>query len=211
MSSERWLTPVDVRLLSELAREPNLVHAAKALGIGRDRAVYRLERLARLYGGIVAAGHRGGATPGATRLTPLGRRLLRSAVGASAAANRWAGVYRTRPSPRVELAPGAALEVAFRGHDGERVAVEVDPESFVVARSPVDLSARNALVATVEQVRTHADGTAALVATWAGTPVRVALTSGSVRRLGLAPGARAYLYLKAVAVRRAPSRGSLPS
>jgi molybdopterin-binding protein/molybdate transport repressor ModE-like protein len=211
MSAERWLTPVDVRLLSELAREPNLVHAAHALGIGRDRAVYRLRRLDRLFDGTVASSHRGGTTPGATHLTPLGRRLLRSAVGGPASVNRWAGVYRTHPSPRVELGGGAELEVSFRGRDGERVTVEVDPEAFVVARSPVDLSARNALAATVERVRAHADGTAALIARWAGPKVRVALTSGSVRRLRLRPGARAYLYLKAVAVRRAVSPGSLPS
>jgi molybdopterin-binding protein/molybdate transport repressor ModE-like protein len=207
VTAERWLTPVDVRLLGELGREANLVHAARAIGVGRDRAVYRLERLARLFGGPVAVGRRGGPTPGATHLTPLGRRLLRGAMGVHPGANRWSGVYRSAPSPRVEFGPGDALEVAFRSRDGDRVTVEVDPEAFVVARRRVDLSARNALGATVEQVRTHADGTALLQARWGGRPVRVALTTGSVDRLHLAPGVRAYLYVKAVAVRRGPSRG----
>lgn len=211
MSSERWLTPVDVRLLTELVREPNLVHAARALGIGRDRAVYRLRRLERLFDGAVATGHRGGTTPGVTRLTPFGRRLLRSAIGRHSGTNRWTGIYRAGPSPRVEVAPGTALEVSFRGREGERVTVEVDPEAFVVARRSVDLSARNALATTIERVQTHTNGTALIVARWEGVPVRVALTASSVERLGLKPRTRAFLYLKAVAVRRAPSPESLPS
>jgi molybdopterin-binding protein/molybdate transport repressor ModE-like protein len=208
VTAERWLTPVDVRLLGELEREANLVHAARTIGVGRDRAVYRLERLARLFGGAVALGRHGGPTPGATRLTPLGRRLLRGATGLRPGVNRWSGIYRRAPSPRVVLGPNLELEVAFRGRDGDRVTVEVDPESFVMARRRVDLSARNALGATVERVRTHPDGTALLTARWGGRPVRVALTTGSVDRLHLSPGVRAYLYVKAVAVRRGPSRGS---
>jgi molybdate transport repressor ModE-like protein len=211
MSAERWLTPVDIRLLGELERETNLVHAARAIGVGRDRAGYRLERLARLFGGAVAVGRHGGPTPGTTRLTPLGRRLLRRATGQRSGANRWSGIYRTLPSRRVVLGPSAALEVTFRARDGERVTVEVDPEAFVVARRPVDLSARNALGTAVEGVRTHPDGTALLRARWGGRPVRVALTSGSVDRMHLSPGVRAYLYVKAVAVRRVPSPGSLRS
>ena len=209
MSAERWLTPVDVRLLREIEREGTLVHAARAIGVGRDRAVYRLERLARLFGGAVALGRHGGPTPGTTRLTPLGRRLLRGASGVRPGANRWSGVYWREPSPRVVLGPNLELEVAFRGRDGDPVTVEVDPEAFVVARRRVDLSARNALGATVERVQRHPDGTALVRARWDGRPVRVALTSGSVDRLHLAPGVRAYLYVKAVAVRRAPGLGSV--
>jgi molybdopterin-binding protein/molybdate transport repressor ModE-like protein len=208
MGTERWLTPVDVALLGELERDANLVHAARAIGVGRDRAVYRLERLARLYDGAVVVGRRGGPTPGATDLTPLGRRLLRRASGLRPDSNRWSGVYRRAPARRVVLGPDGELEVAFRGRDGERVSVEVDPEAFVVARRPVALSARNALRANVEEVRIHSDGTVLLRARWGGRPVRVALTSRSVDRLHLAPGVRAYLYVKATAVRRVPSRGS---
>jgi molybdopterin-binding protein/molybdate transport repressor ModE-like protein len=208
MSAERWLTPVDVRLLAELEREANLVHAARAIGVGRDRAVYRLERLARLFGGAVALGQHGGVTPGATRLTPLGRRLLRGATGGRPGANRWSGIYRRVPSPRVVLGPNLELEVAFRGKDGDGVTVEVDPEAFVVARRRVDLSARNALHVIVERVQRHPDGTALLKTRWDGRPIRVAITSGSVDRLHLAPGARAYLYVKAVAVRRVRRSGS---
>jgi len=208
LTAERWLTPLDVRLLRELEREVNLVRAARAIGVGRDRAVYRLQRLARLFGGAVALGRHGGPTPGTTRLTPLGRRLLRRATGARPGVNRWSGVYRRAPSRRVVLGPNLELEVAFRARDGEAVSVEVDPEAFVVARRRVNLSARNALGATVERVERHLDGTALVRAGWGGRPVRVALTSGSVDRLHLAPGVRAYLYVKAVAVRRAPSPGS---
>jgi molybdopterin-binding protein/molybdate transport repressor ModE-like protein len=208
VNEERWLAPVDVRLLGELAYEPNLVHAARAIGVGRDRAVYRLKRLARLFGQPVAVGRRGGPHPGATHLTPLGRRLLRAATGVHPGANLWTGEYRAGPPPKVFFDAGAALEVSFRAREGSPVTVEVDPEEFVVARRPVTLSARNELRSNVERVRVHPDGTATLVARWGERPVRVALTAGSVERLGLTPGTRAYLYVKAVAVRRAPSPGS---
>ena len=202
MSSEPWLAPVDVRLLRALAREPNVVRASRALGIGRDRAVYRLRRLAALYGGPVAVGHRGGPTPGATHLTPLGRRLLGRAVGARPGSHRWKGTYSGRPSPRVALGPDAELEVAFHAHEGARVTVEVDPEAFVVGRQRFPLSARNALPATVRRVHARPGGTAVLDAVWQDLPVRVAITTGSIERLGLVPGARIYLYVKATAIRR---------
>lgn len=211
MSAEPWLAPVDVRLLRELAREPNVVRASRALGIGRDRAVYRLHRLATLYGGPVAVGRRGGPTPGATRLTPLGRRLLGRAEGLRPGSHRWTGSYFARPLPRVELGPRAVLEVTFRAREGDRVTVEIDPEAFVIARHRVVLSARNVLAATVRRVHLRPDGTAILEADWQGRTVRVAITLGSIRRLGLVPGARAYLYVKATAIRRVRSRGPLRS
>ncbi len=145
MSGERWLTPTDVRLLGSLARTPNLVRAARAIGIERDRAVYRLQRLSRLYGRAVAVGRRGGVTPGATRLTALGRRLLERAGGPSTSAQHWVGSFHVGPPPRVVVGPGRELVVSFRASDGQRVAVDVDPEAFVVARRRAELSARNVL------------------------------------------------------------------
>ena len=211
MSAEPWLAPVDVRLLRALAREPNVVRAARALGIGRDRAVYRLRRLATLFGRPVAVGHRGGPTSGATHLTPLGRRLLGRAEGVRPGSHRWRGTYTARPSPRVTLGPGALLEVAFRARDGARVTVEVDPEAFVVGRHRFLLSARNALAAIVRRVHARPGGTAFLEALWRGRTVRVAITTGSIARLGLVPGARIYLYVKATAIRRVRSPGPLRS
>lgn len=208
MSAERYLAPIDIRLLGELARGSNLVHAARALGVGRDRAVYRLKRLERLYGRPAAVGRRGGPHTGTTHLTPLGRRLLRSATGRPPGANLWSGTFRAGPPATVLLGPGAALVVSFRAREGASVTVEVDPEDLIVARRPATLSARNTLRATVERVRVHADGTVTLVARWKDHPVRVALTTGSVERLRLVPGTPVYLYVKAVAVRRAPSPGS---
>ena len=205
MKGESWLAPVDVRLLRELARDPNLVRASRALGTGRDRAVYRLRRLTLLYGRPVAVGRRGGSTPGATRLTPLGRRLLGRASGEHPGTHRWTGTYSGRPSPRVLLGPGAALEVAFRVRERSAVTVEVDPEAFVVARHRVELSARNALAATVRGIHTRPGGVALLEVDWKGRSVRVAITRGSIRRLELVPGARVYLYVKATAIRRVRS------
>jgi len=204
VTAERWLTPVDVRLLAELGRDPNLVRAAKRIGVARDRAVYRLLRLRRLYGSSVVTTRRGGRAGGGTRLTRLGRRLLERATGAHSHANRWAGIYRTRPSPHVTLEGGGEIAVSFRLRDGAATTVEVDPEALVVARRPAELSARNRLTATVAGVDRHADGTAYLTARWHRRPVRVALTTGSVDRLGLRPGRAIYLYAKATAVRRVP-------
>ncbi len=211
MIAERWLAPIDVRLLGALEREPNLVRAARTLAIGRDRAVYRLRRLARLFGGPVAVGRRGGATPGVTRLTPLGLRLLRRARGGRLGSNRWTGTYSKLPSPRVTVEGGGILEVAFPGREGRRVEVEVDPEAFVVARARVALSARNALSVVIAGLQCRPGGTAVVRARWHNRSVRVALTTGSVARLGLRPGARVFLYAKAVAVRRVASRGPLRS
>jgi molybdopterin-binding protein/molybdate transport repressor ModE-like protein len=204
MTAERWLTPVDVRLLAELAREPNLVHAARTLGIGRDRAVYRLSRMARLYGGPVAKGAHGGKAAGTTRLTPLGRRLL-AGSSAGRGTNRWSGEYRAGPPPHVALSGGAALEVSFPGRSGEPVVVEVDPAAIVVSLRPIDSSARNVLPVVVSTVRSRGKLQAELLGAWHGLTVHVVVTPKSVERLHLAPGRAAYLHVKAPAVRRVPA------
>jgi molybdopterin-binding protein/molybdate transport repressor ModE-like protein len=212
MTHERWLTPTDVRLLGSLVETPNLVRAARSIGIGRDRAVYRLQRLARLYGHAVTVARRGGTTPGATRLTPLGRRLLDDARGTDEGGPHWIGVYHTGPPTRVTLGNGKELVVSFHASEGQRVAVAVHPEAFVVARRKVELSARNVLAARVIRTHLRPNGAAELTADWGGTRVRVALTWASVERLGLVPGTRVYLYVKAVALRRvAPGGGAPPT
>jgi molybdate transport repressor ModE-like protein len=201
MTAEASLTATDLRLLGALRRTRNLVHACREVGIARDRAVYRLRRLDRLYGPVTGAA-RGGARGGGTWLTARGRRLLARAQGAHARANRWTGTYRRRPSPHVELDPSGRLDVAFRWRDGGTVAVEVDPEAIVVAPRAVPLSARNALRAVVEAIRRRPDGTVELTALWNDRAVRVALTEGSIGRLGLAVGRPAVLYVKATSLRR---------
>ncbi len=204
MSTERWLTPTDVRLLHALERVPNLVKAARRAGIGRDRAVYRLQRLRRLYRAPVARGERGGRRAGSTHLTALGHRVLRSvsAPRPPNARQQWSGTYRAGAPPIVDLGRGARLEVVFRAKDAERVRVEIDPEMVVVARGRFESSARNTLPAEVAAVAPRPGGRATVIALWRGRPVRVALTQASVDRLRLVPGTRVYLYLKAVAVRR---------
>jgi molybdate transport repressor ModE-like protein len=207
VTDEGYLTPTDVRLLDALERARSVVGASHELGIGRDRAVYRLRRLARVYGPVTVA-VRGGRHGGVTRLTPLGRRLLARAEGARPGANRWSGVYRRGPPATVEVAPGCRLEVAFRAAEGARVTVEVDPDAVIVALRRAVLSARNALAVVVDGVRPRADGTASVLARWGPARVRAEVTVGSVERLGIAPGRRALLYAKAVSVRRVPTRGS---
>jgi len=202
VTEEAPVLPVDRRLLGALARTPNVVRAARQLGIGRDRAVYRLRRLGRLLGRPVATTRHGGPGGGTTTLTALGRRLARDAAGGRARANRWVGEYRRGPPPSVDLGEGRSLEVAFHAHERHSVTVEVDPEAWVLARHPVELSARNAVRAIVAAVRRRADGTAVVAVRWGSGTVRATVTVGSVRRLGLAPGRRVVLYAKATAVRR---------
>jgi len=208
MTDERSVTPTDLRLLGALARTANVVRASRLLGIGRDRAVYRLRRLARLYGRPVASATRGGRSGGGTRLTPLGLRLLSEGPPGHGATNRWTGTYRRGPPPSVVVAPGLSLEVAFRAPDGSRVVVGLDPEELIVSRRPVELSARNALPVTVDSVRPRPDGTAVVAARWGTGLVRAVVTEGSVGRLGIVPGRRVVLYAKAVAVRRLATLGS---
>jgi molybdate transport repressor ModE-like protein len=207
MTREASLTRTDLRLLSALATIPNVVRAARAIGIDRDRAVYRLRRLARLYGPVTASA-RGGSRGGTTRLTEQGRRLLDRSTGRRRSANRWSGRYRRGPPASVDVGPGCRLEVAFRAPEGAWVSVELDPASVVLARRPAELSARNALPTVVERIRRRADGTATVLARWADRQIRTELTVGSVRRLGLRVGRPVILYAKAVSVRRVPTRGS---
>jgi len=208
MTAEPSLTPTDVRLLGALARTANVVRAAGDLGIGRDRAVYRLRRLARLYGGPVATARRGGRLGGTTRLSPLGRRLLAQATGVHPGANRWTGIYHAGPPAVVDLGEGIRLAVAFRAPEGRRVTVEVDPEAWVLARHPAALSARIALRGRVESVRRRSRGTVHVTVRWGPRRVRAAITEESVRRLGIVRDRRVILYAKAVAVRRVLTLGS---
>lgn len=202
MTTEQWLTPTDRRLLAALRTRPSLVQAARALGITRDKAVYRLQRIRRLYGKPAAVGHRGGGAVGATTLTAFGRSLLRGGEGAHRGANRWLGVYYASPSPHVDLGNGRELEVAFAARPHEHLRVEVDPESFVIARTHFESSARNVLNVTVESVRPYGPGRVRVHARWGGLRVRATVTPASVQRLRLARGRSAFFYLKAVAVRK---------
>lgn len=205
MTSERWLTPIDLKLLRALGRTPNLVRAARAVGITRDRAVYRIARLRRLYGRAAAVGRRGGGALGSTTLTKFGRALLRPASPPPARFGmvQWTGIYRGGPSPHVDLPGGRRIVVAFRARPGSSVALELDPETVIVSRTRFESSARNVLRVRIVALRAIAAGRVALEARWDGLPIRAIVTPGSAARLGLAPGRNAFFYVKAVAVRRA--------
>lgn len=208
MVADRYLTPTDVKLLGALASTTNLVRAARTVGISRDRAVYRLERIGRLYGKPAAAGHRGRGATGSTTLTPFGRRLLAPRRGEGPADNRWEGVFHPRPGPHVDLAEGRSLTVAFRAHPGERVTLSAPPEAFLLARRRFESSARNVLRALLTRVHPLGNGQVLVEGRWEGLPVRAAVTASSARRLRLAAGESVYFYLKAIAVRKVPSSGA---
>ncbi len=226
MARAYLVTDRDVALLRSLARERSLVAASRSLGISRDRAVYRIARLAAAFGGPVVRGSRGGASHGGTLLTPLGDRIARGGfdsvelldaqpLGPSSASNLLKGVYVRAPTPTVRVGRSLALRVAFAASPGERVALVLDPEAIVVARHRFPSSARNVLAGTVRSVRrSRGEGETTLVVRSEGVRLRVALTEETVRDLALAPGAPVYLYVKATALRRVggpaprPTRGS---
>ncbi|MFZ0830229.1 MAG: TOBE domain-containing protein [Thermoplasmata archaeon] len=217
----RLVTDTDVALLRSLASERSVVAASRHVGISRDRATYHLARLARAFGGPVVTSVRGGRAHGGTRLTPLGDRIVRQGfdsielldarpVAPPSVSNLLRGVYHRVPAPEVTLTKDVRLRVAFPADDGEPVMVLLDPESILVAREKFPSSARNVLPATVEEVRPGPDPLErTLVVRTGRVRLRVAITEEPVRQLGLARGARVWLYVKATAVRRvgrAPSR-----
>ncbi|MGA9839460.1 MAG: TOBE domain-containing protein [Thermoplasmata archaeon] len=220
------VTNTDVALLRSLARERSVVAASRRVGISRDRAVYRIARLARAFGGPVVRSVRGGAGHGITLLTPLGDRIVRGGFDSvelldarpltpSASPNVLRGVYRRSPNPEVRVARSLRLRVAFPAEEGETVAMLLDPEAVVVARRRFPSSARNVLRGTVEALRrSRGSDAVTLVARCSGARLRVAITEEPVRQLGLRPGAPVVLYVKATALRRVvgpvrpPTRGS---
>jgi molybdate transport repressor ModE-like protein/molybdopterin-binding protein len=222
----RRVTDTDIALLRNLARDRSVVAASRRVGISRDRATYRIARLEQAFGGPVVTSVRGGRGHGETRLTPLGDRIVRQGfdtvellerrpVTPPSVSNLLRGVYHRDPAPEVTVGRGVRLRVAFPAEEGEPVSVVLDPESILVARGRFPSSARNVLPAIIEQVRPGADRLGRTLVVRAGpVRLRVAVTEEPVRQMGLAPGARVWLFVKATAVRRvglvrgAPTRGS---
>ncbi len=220
------VTDTDIALLRSLARESTVVAASRSVGISRDRAIYRLARLERAFGGPVIAGMRGGRGHGGSVLTPLGDRIVREGfdsvellrsrpVAPLSRPNRVEGIYRRSPAPEVLLDGGLRLRVAFSAEDGARVAVLLDPEAILVARRRFPSSARNVLPGVIDRVEDGPGvGGPTLVVRVGPERFRVAVTAEPVRQLHLAPGARVWLYVKATAIRRVgpagrgPTRGS---
>ncbi len=217
------VTETDVALLRAIGEERGVVAASRRIGLSRDRAVYRLHRLARAFGGPVVAAVRGGPLHGATRLTPLGDRIARGGfealellgarpLAAAPRPNRFEGTFHVEPVPRVELRGGPVLRVAFRAEEGERVSLLLDPESIIIARQRFPSSARNVLAARVESVgRSRPEGPRLLTARVGAALWRIAVTDEPVRELHLAPGARVWLYVKAAALRRVAGAGPAPT
>lgn len=208
------VTSTDVALLRSLAQERSLVGASRRLGISRDRAVYRVERLERAFGGPVVVGSRGGSGHGGSTLTPLGDRIVRGGFDSVElldahpltpipSPNLLHGVYRRSPNPEVQVGRSLRLRVAFPAREGEPVSLVLDPEAVLVARQKFPSSARNVFRGTVESIRPEAGGLERVLVVRCGrTRLRVTLTEESVRQFGLRPGAKVWLYVKATALRR---------
>jgi len=208
------VTSTDIALLRSLAQERSVVGASRRVGISRDRAVYRIARLERAFGGPVVRGVRGGRRHGGTVLTALGDRIARGGfdsvelIGAHpltplSSPNVLRGVYRRNPAPEVRVGRGLRLRVAFPAEEGERVSVLLDPEAIVVARRRFLSSARNVLRATVEAVHVEPGDLGVVVTVRCATSrIRIAMTEEPVRQLELLPGETVWLYVKATALRR---------
>ncbi|HXY46519.1 MAG TPA: TOBE domain-containing protein [Thermoplasmata archaeon] len=208
------VTNSDVALLRSLARERSLVRASREVGMTRDRAVYRISRLARAFGGPVVRSVRGGAGHGGTVLTALGDRIVRGGfesvelldarpVAPLDRPNLLHGIYRRGPVPTVQIGREFSVRVAFDAEDGTPVSVLLDPEAVVVARRRFPSSARNVLSGTVEGIRRERGPLSeTLVVRCSATRLRVAITEEPVRQLGLRPGVAVWLYVKATALRR---------
>lgn len=222
MTRKSLVTNTDVALLRSLAQERSLVGASRRVGISRDRAVYRIARLTRAFGGPVVESVRGGADHGETVLTELGDRIVRGGfesvelldarpVTPLPHPNLLHGVYHKEPTPEVRVGRALRLRVAFPAEEGQAVSLLLDPEAVVVARRRFPSSARNVLSGTVEGVR-RAPGSLGLtlVVRCSGARFRVALTEEPVHRLRLRPGVPVWLYVKATALRRVGD-GSAPS
>jgi molybdopterin-binding protein/molybdate transport repressor ModE-like protein len=205
MSREEWLTPLDHDLLESIARSGSVAGACRALGIGRDRGVYHLERLTELAGGPVVRARRGGAGRGATRLTELGERLRRTPTGSlgrrAPPPGVLRGTFRSVDGPALELAGGLRLKVGFTAPEGSTVAVVVDPESVLLAPGRFPSSARNVLRGRVERVEALDPPTVRVTLRVGGVRLPASVTPGSVAELGLRRGRSVYLYLKATALR----------
>ena len=212
-----WLTPLDIRLLDLLSREPTLVAACRSLGISRDRGAYRLRRLRRALGRPVVASRRGGEERGRSRLTALGVRLLdrgtetveatrhgRSDASTSMTVLR--GVWESRPQPSVVLSDGTRLFVDFLATPDHPVRLSLNPEAVLLASRRYPTSARNVLDGVVTEVRASGPGTGGvrcLVTARVGEHrLTAAVTRTSVRNLRLRPGRRVVLYIKATAFER---------
>ena len=207
------VSSTDIALLRSIGRIRSVVAASERVGITRDLAVYRLERLARAFGGPVTRGLRGGREHGRTTLTPLGDRIARGGfdsvelldarpVAPLSAPNLLHGRYRPGPPPEVAVGGGLALRVTFAARGGERVRLALDPEAILVARRRFTSSARNVLPGRVRSIHgsREAAGRTLWVQTAAGR-LRVALAEETVGELRLAVGAPVYLYVKATALR----------
>lgn len=209
MIEDDGLRPVDVALLRAIGRTGSVAAAARMVGISRDRAVYRLERLRAARGAPAVQARRGGSGHGGSRLTRGAAALLARAERSGrprgeGLATRLQGTYVGGAQPRLRLADGAFLAVAFRGRPGAPVRVAVPAESVVLARRPFASSARNRLRAEVRRLERRGAGRWVVHLQAAGALWRVAVTPASVRSLRLAPGARVYLMVKATAIRRRP-------
>ena len=208
------VTSGDAALLLAIERTHNVVEAARSVRMSRDRATYRLQRLASAFGRPVAAARRGGRGHGETWLTPLGDAIARGGFEElelvqgrpelpATRPNIFRGTYHAGPPAHVTLEHGGArLRVAFPASDGERVGLLLDPDAILLARGQFRSSARNVLAATVTRVRPGRGPSGQLVELRTGrTVLRATVTSETLRELGLRRGQRTYVYVKATALR----------
>jgi len=209
---EKVLTPLDLRLLARLSKDPHLSRVCRDLRVSRDQANYRLRRLGRALGRPLVTSRKGPPGSSFTRLTRTGQQVLAeragtplTALGRGRTGTRLLfGRYSRGPPPTLTTAHGLVLSVGFAGREGEWRAVAVDPEAVLVARRHFPASARNVLPARILSLRPRGPVQVLAEADCEGEHLSAALTGSAVRALRLRKGSRVFLYLKATALRPLP-------
>ena len=162
-----------VRLLEAVAREGSISAGARAVGITYKAAWDGLDAMANLFGQPLLHKRSGGKAGGGATLTPAGIRVIE----------------------------------AFHRMEGEmsRVLRALEPELAGSGVAPLDLmsgllmktSARNALRGTVVAIMSDEVTAQVTVEISPETTIHALVTTGSLRELGLVPGRRTIVLVKA--------------
>ncbi len=222
-------TAEDVALLRAIGDHGSVRAAANELGRSRSRALDRLQTLESTYGPLVER-VRGGTGGGGSRLTENGRRMLsrfarlRAALSGTAAAAEsvltgrvTAGVGELvmvetpAGTIRALLVDESGRPVAGDGGDamnavGSTVQVSLRADALTL-HAPSDVpptaatSARNRIRGTVTNLSRGVEVVTVAIDVGASDPVLALVTTESVTKLGLEPGADVVATFKATATR----------
>jgi len=210
----------DATLLRAVAEHGSINAAAEALGRSYSRANARIDGLEAETGTLVER-RRGGVDGGGSTLTDRSRELLArfdrlaAALDGTATTERLVlngtATDRVGDLVAVETAVGTVRALALTGDERVQVSFRADAVTLHPAdHAPEggDTSARNRFPGTVASVERGSATARVAVAVGADPPLAVRVTTESLDRLGLAPGAEVVAAVKATATRATPAYDS---